>query len=99
MVSIEHKLSNFDPWSADDDVAGRFILVLDKTASGMTFPFLHMLLKLLKETQASAADRGEGCDSVLLVSCNFSRKHYESILRKNVSVVSESLYQLKLETL
>jgi hypothetical protein len=76
MDSQMKKISEFFPWSAESNIAKQFVLCLDNNAFSGEFILHETILKLLRDGQ-----------SVYIISTNHTRNHYQSILRKNVSLL------------
>ncbi len=75
------KLSDFYPWNDECDVSEQFIVCYDNSSGSGEFPMIYSLLKFIKNEV-----------NVEIVCSNHDRIHYESILRKNVSLQMSCKY-------
>lgn len=86
-AKMNTKLSEVFPWSSDRSLEGKLVLLLDEHIPGSShtaeFLLTSLLLKYLTPRSVPT--------NVLLLLCNHPLGHYESIMRKNVSILTYCL--------
>jgi hypothetical protein len=86
---MELRLKDISPWK-NDEVFGRFMLIVDNDSFSGDFMFSAMLLKFLGETDSRGIDvsndNSNASVTVHVLCANHPRHHYEYIMKKHVSI-------------
>lgn len=84
---LDEKLSDCFPWDPISCLEGKFLLCIDNVSRSGDFALVYLINKILRQE-----------NRVVLLCCNHSPSHYESVLKKLVSYIS-SLYLYKITCL
>ncbi|RYH19945.1 hypothetical protein EON65_25115 [archaeon] len=85
---MSNKLSEVYPWASDRHVQSKVVLLLDSQIPGSNHTAEFLLTTFLLRYLSPKAARDSSSSlpvNIVMVLCNHNLRHYEAIMRKNVS--------------